>query len=320
MAEELKVYLDHLIQRESLRYKRPDLVTHPVRPNEPLRLNDLQNPVRVKLLRKPDFQRETWAWTPEDCVSLLESMVSDQVIPSIIMWSSPDNGLDYVLDGGHRISVILAWLNDDWGDMLPTDFYRDDEQEHAIKTAAREVRNLIKVKIGNIEDYREAEAAIDKAMLDGKSSQRDLPQQIFRRGYFYQQLLKGHVAFHVLWANGNYDKAEQSFLKINKSGRQLSEWEIKLVDNRNSSFARVVMSVASISSTQNYWPNKLPDFPDATELEQKANFIVDGINKIHDTLFRPSYRDQIQSLQQPLMVASGIQQKPYYFAEFLTVG
>ncbi len=98
--EDLKVYLDHLIKRENLRY---DLFGE-------------HTSSRATLLRKPDFQRTTWSWTAEDCVSLLESIVNEQVIPSIIMWSSPENGYDYVLDGGHRISVVLAWLNDNWGE------------------------------------------------------------------------------------------------------------------------------------------------------------------------------------------------------------
>jgi tetratricopeptide (TPR) repeat protein len=320
MATQHKVYLDHLIRRESLRYQRPkEQVPIASRPKEVLRLSDLQNPNRVKLLRKPDFQRETWAWTPDDCVSLLESIVNDQVIPSIIMWSSPDNGFDYILDGGHRVSVVLAWLYNDWGDNLSSDLYRDDEHERSIKAAAREVREYLNVRVGTISDYQSAESAIEQAMLNGQSPQRDLPASVFKRGYFYQRLLKGHVDLHVLWATGDYEKAEQSFLKINKSGRQLSDWEIKLVDNRNSSFARIVMSVASVSSSRNYWPSHITDAIDASILERKVQAITLGIDRIYDTLFKPSYQSQIQTLQQPLLVAPGSHQRPYYLAELLTV-
>src|SRR5690242_7753624 len=118
MPNELKVYLDHLISRESFRYVRPvEKINSTVpSPARKLTLKNLQDRSRSKLLRKPDFQRATWAWSPEDCVLLLDSIVNDQVVPSIIMWSSPSNGLDYILDGGHRVSVALAWLSDDWGD------------------------------------------------------------------------------------------------------------------------------------------------------------------------------------------------------------
>jgi hypothetical protein len=50
-------------------------------------------------LRKPDFQRETNHWSPDQVVSLLECFV---------------NG--FVIDGGHRLSVLRAWIEDDYGD------------------------------------------------------------------------------------------------------------------------------------------------------------------------------------------------------------
>ena len=127
-SDELKVYLDHLILRENLRYKRATEISATSKESPELRMSDLfgdHRSSRVKSLRKPDFQRATAAWTPEDCVSLLDSVVNEQVIPSIIMWSSPENGYDYVLDGAHRISVVLAWLNDDWGDDLPSERFQD---------------------------------------------------------------------------------------------------------------------------------------------------------------------------------------------------
>ena len=321
MAIESKVYLDHLIPRESLRYQRPnEQVPFTERQKDGLRLCDLQNPNRMRLLRKPDFQRETWAWTPEDCVALLESIVNNQVIPSVIMWSSPNNGLDYILDGGHRVSVVLAWLLDDWGDSLTSETYRDDDHERSIKAAARTVREAVSVRVGTIGDYQAAERAIEQAMLMGQSPQRDLPPTIFKRGYFYQRLLKGHVDLHVLWATGDYERAEQSFLKINKSGRELSDWEIKLVDNRNSSFARIVMSVASVSSSRNYWPQQVDGVADPVGFQNKVNDITNGIDRIYETLFKPSVQTpHIQTLQQPLLVAPGSHQRPYYLAELLTV-
>lgn len=316
------VYLDHLILRENLRYSRPnenEASASAPAPKHGLRLSDLQNPARVKLFRKPDFQRETSAWSTEDCVSLLDSIVNEQVVPSIIMWSSPDSGFDYILDGGHRVSVILAWLTDDWGDGATLSHYVDDQREKSIQDAAQSVRDLVRMKIGTIHDYQEAESAIEQAMLDGKSPQKDLPSLVFKRGLFYQRLLKGHIEFHVLWVPGNYEKAEQSFIKINKSGHELSEWEIKLVTNRNSSFARIVMSIASIASASKYWPIIIPDHPYPNQVQAKAKQIVQRIYLIHNFLFNPPYQERIQSLQQPLMVVSGAQQKPYYLAEFLTV-
>lgn len=318
MADELRVYLDHLIPRESLRFRRPQpQVVAPAQKN--LRLDDLRNQHRSKFLRKPDFQRETWAWTPEDCVSLLESVTNEQVIPSIIMWSSQENGYDYILDGGHRVSVILAWMRDDWGDGLPSEIYRDSDHERMVKEAAREVRQLVTARVGSIKDYEQAEAQIEQLTLAGESPQKVMSPITFRRGIFFQRLLKGHSELHVLWVQGNYEKAEQSFLKINKSGRQLSEWEIKLIDNRNSAFARVLMSVASITSAQYYWPIEDPEIKENPEQTARVKFIIEGITTIYDNVFKPPPQEPIRALVQPLLVVNGSHQRPYYLAELLTV-
>ncbi len=274
---------------------------------------------RVASLRKPDFQRATWAWTPEDCVSLLESIVNEQVIPSIIMWSSPENGYDYVLDGGHRISVVLAWLNDDWGDTLPSGEYRDEEQEVLIKQAAKEVRNLVKIKIGSISDYQAADEEFNRAVMEDKAPRRVLDATTFNRGLFYQRLRRGEVGFHILWVPGNYEKAEISFLKINKSGRQLSEWETTIIESRHSSFVRAVMSISSISSAKHYWHTKDLE-EEGNELAQnKIEEILKGVNKLHEMLFKPAYETPIKRLQQPLIVPPDVQTKPYWLAELLTV-
>ena len=66
------------------------------------------------ILRKPDFQRETNHWTPEQVVSLLECYIHGDLIPSVILWRSPS--FLFVIDGGHRLSVLKAWMEDDYGD------------------------------------------------------------------------------------------------------------------------------------------------------------------------------------------------------------
>ena len=323
MADEF-VYLDHLIKRESLRYKRSEEeMRYEVTP-EPqiLRVCDLQGDrgtSRVKLLRKPDFQRATWAWTPEDCVSLLDSVVHNQVIPSIIMWTSPESGFEYILDGGHRVSVVLAWLNDDWGDKLKPEEYGDRETEDAVKRAASRVRLLVKANIGEIRDYQAAEEALDRAIMEYKAPRDVLSPTIFSRGEFYRRFLKGSIWFHILWVNGNYERAEQSFLKINKSGRLLSGWETTLVENRNSSFARAVMSVANISSAKHYWPSQAPDGANKAALEKRILEITAGVDRVHDMLFKPPYATPIRRLAQPLLVPPDRQTRPAWLAEFLTV-
>src|SRR5437773_1601090 len=39
-------------------------------------------------LRKPDFQRETAAWSPEQVCNFLESFINGELIPAVICWQS----------------------------------------------------------------------------------------------------------------------------------------------------------------------------------------------------------------------------------------
>src|SRR5580698_3330556 len=61
-----------------------------------------------RLLRKPDFQRETNHWTPAQVFSLLECFINGDLIPSVILWKSPT--FLFVIDGGHRLSVLKSWV------------------------------------------------------------------------------------------------------------------------------------------------------------------------------------------------------------------
>ena len=65
----------------------------------------------LKLLRKPDFQRETNHWSPDQLVMFIESFLDNEVIPSLILWKAPR--YIFVIDGGHRLSALRAWVEDD---------------------------------------------------------------------------------------------------------------------------------------------------------------------------------------------------------------
>ena len=73
-------------------------------------------------LRKPDFQRETNHWKPEQVCSLIDCFVKGDLIPSVILWKSPT--CLFVIDGGHRLSALRAWIEDDYGDgPISLDFF-----------------------------------------------------------------------------------------------------------------------------------------------------------------------------------------------------
>ena len=72
----------------------------------------------LRFLRKPDFQRETNHWSPEQVSTLVRSFAFGELIPSLILWKSA--AYVFVIDGAHRLSALKAWVENDYGD--GTDF------------------------------------------------------------------------------------------------------------------------------------------------------------------------------------------------------
>jgi hypothetical protein len=70
----------------------------------------------LRLLRKPDFQRETNHWTPDQVASFISSFARGELIPSLILWKS--DSYVFVIDGGHRLSALRAWIENDYGTAL----------------------------------------------------------------------------------------------------------------------------------------------------------------------------------------------------------
>lgn len=107
------VNLDAMLKRADFATEKSDSASFEKFNSIPAR--DLASGAPIaSLLRKPDFQRETNHWTPDQVVSLLECYINGDLIPSVILWKSPS--YLFVIDGGHRLSVLRAWIEDDYGD------------------------------------------------------------------------------------------------------------------------------------------------------------------------------------------------------------
>ncbi len=319
--QSVRVYLDHLIPREPLLYKSiTEAGDNQPTPFPSLRLYALNNdPDLVWQLRKPDFQRTTQAWSPTVCADLLESIVNEQVVPSVILWMSPDNFI-YVLDGGHRISVLLAWLKDDWGEgctrnMTPAELV-------AAREAATQVRKLLAAKsIGEAREYwmadskfRQVEREHGREAVSGELSLREqkLANKVRRwRG--------SDIGFFIQWVVGNYETAEKSFVKINRTGAPLSDWETILVENRQSSFARLVMSIADPTHADRCWPKV--DVP--APMHSTTDEVLKKSRVISNLLFAPEplTANVKQDALRPLLGISAARPdlRPLYTAEVLTI-
>jgi hypothetical protein len=212
-----KVYLDYLMPRESFRFReqrKADGGASATAGRENLRPRDLADEWFMRL-RKPDFQRETNAWTPEACRDLLQSLVRRGVIPGVILWKPEDSALVYVIDGAHRLSVIRAWMIDDWGDRQIEYFNAAHRDE--IIAGVNEVRALVGETVGSYANFIEAHAFLLRLSKDGKAPKQDMPSVQFDRAIFYSAVTE-NVSIVTQWVEGNYAKAEMSFLQINRRG------------------------------------------------------------------------------------------------------
>jgi hypothetical protein len=107
-----RVNLDAMIPRADFGVQG-GVFTHQQFKEFPLLHLEDASPIRA-LLRKPDFQRETNHWTPDQVMTFIASFVDGELIPSLILWRSALHV--FVIDGGHRLSALRAWMNDDYGD------------------------------------------------------------------------------------------------------------------------------------------------------------------------------------------------------------
>jgi len=158
-----------------------------------------RNSFFFKALRKPDFQRETNKWGTKQIVSLIDSFVSGDLIPAIILWKNPASYI-FVIDGVHRLSALTAWINDDYGDgEISKKFYEGVIPEEQVESAER-TRKEIRKKIGRFSDYKLAlsnSEKVDTAIVEKAKS-------------------LGTLAIDLQWIEGSTEKAKTSFFKINQ--------------------------------------------------------------------------------------------------------
>jgi hypothetical protein len=240
-------------------------------------------------LRKPDFQRETNHWSPEQVVSLLECFINGDLIPSVILWRSPT--YLYVIDGGHRLSVLRAWIEDDYGDgPISRSFFGHSVSEEQ-KRAAKRTRELVEATFGTWQHY-------NRTVASGNLSEAELRRvnTLASRG------------LPVQWVQGNVEKAESSFFKINTKGTPLDEIEELLLSNRKKPIPIAARAVIRSGMGHKYWSA----FPDAAAAQ------IEGLAlALHKTLFEPELQTPVKTLDLPLGGSTGVRAALQVLIEFI---
>jgi hypothetical protein len=228
-----EVNLDALLPREDLA-ERSDV------PNfssiHTIGIIQLETGFFLNTLRKPDFQRETADWTPSKIFDLIRTFIDGELIPPVILWQS--GGRVFVIDGAHRISSLLSWVHNDYGDgERSQQFFKNNIPSEQVKIAAR-VRKLVHSEIGAYSEYTAASKGIGTP--DQKITAR-LPRL-------------GVVAIPVQWVPlVTAKQAENSFFKINQAATPIDSTELRILKSRSAANAIASRAIVRGGAGHKYW-------------------------------------------------------------------
>lgn len=224
-------------------------------------------------LRKPDFQRETAAWSPQTVCDFIEAFVLNELIPSVICWQSPAR-LTFIIDGAHRLSAIMAWLQDDYGGgRRSVEFYGKipDEQERI----HNKTRDLVNKRVGSYIEWR---------------AETNAPGTIPRLTSKYRGL--AHAKVPLLWVPGNdATKAEKAFFTINQSAVEIDATELKILNARSKPNAVAARTIVRNATGTKYWETFSPD-------AQKT--VIATAREVYAALYRPPLQTPARTEEFPV--------------------
>lgn len=265
-----KANLDAIIPREDF-----EVVENQISANyfNNINITTLTGGLFYPFLRKPDFQRETNEWDGKKIADFIDSFINGELIPAIILWRN-SSGLYFVIDGAHRLSALLSWIKDDYGDGdVSRKFYGDSiNEEH--KEISESIRKLVNKRVGK---YNEIIGASFSDNPDPK-----LLQKAKNLGAF---------SIDVQWVNGDAQKAEKSFFKINQQPSKIDPTEFKILESRKKGNCIAARAIIRGGAGHKYWS----DFSAEIQLE------IQTISKeIHEILYNPILRTPVKTLDIPI--------------------
>lgn len=229
------VNLDSLIKREDFEASEDGATVG----NEPLfKLEELaKDKLYFSVLRKPDFQRQTDNWSPETIVEFIKSFLDNELIPSIIIWHSRETGKVFVIDGAHRVSALIAWVNDDYGDGVISRMAWNFKVPEAQVKLHRKTQELMK-DVGTF-------AELVHVGLNPNSAKNDIQLRRARAIATRQQ--------HIQRVEGSAQIAEQSFFKINGNAVSIDETELSVIRARRKPNTIATRALIAAGKGHKYW-------------------------------------------------------------------
>lgn len=267
-----KVNLDALIPREDFEVDGGD-----GNPNlaDRLKVSELvkSESFFYSSLRKPDFQRETSDWDKSKIASFIRSFIDGDLIPSIILWQAGQ--YTFVIDGAHRLSALISWVNDDYGDgFISQSFFNHDVGKEQ-KRISEQTKRLVDKEIGSYSSFIDAIRNPEKANPSLLASANKL----------------GFLSLQLQWVTGSSEKAETSFFTINQKATPINETEIALLKARKKPYAMASRAILRSGTGHKYWEG----FSTNTQVE-----IENLAKEINENLFTPELKTPVKTLDLPL--------------------
>jgi hypothetical protein len=204
-----------------------------------------------RLLRKPDFQRETGNWPPAMIADFVRSFLDGGLIPSIIIWHSKNTNNVFIIDGAHRVSALIAWVNDDYGNGEIS----KKAWGHAVPAAQARLHSKTKQLIDeSIGSYAQL---YDFGLNPEKTD--DLDKR--RRGKAIATM-----QLYIQKVEGDATVAEESFYKINSSSVAIDDTELDMIRGRRKPNAIATRALIAAGKGYRYWEG----FANAKQIEAVA--------------------------------------------------
>ncbi|MEP6556563.1 MAG: HNH endonuclease signature motif containing protein, partial [Ferruginibacter sp.] len=185
------------------------------------------------------------------------------------------SGYVFVIDGSHRLSSLYAWINDDFGDGKISKMFYDgiipEDQIHL----GEETKKLIRKRIGSYEDFKLALTNPEK-----------VKPVIIKRAKNLSAL-----AIQLQWVEGDANKAESSFFKINQQAAPINKTELILLESRKKPNCIAARAIIRSGKGHKYWSGFTP------ENQLKVQELAKEINAI---LFAPPLQTPIKTLDIPI--------------------
>ena len=264
-----QVNLDALILRQDFEVQTQGEIAL----KQSLQITDLERDAFFhSALCKPDFQRETAEWDPNRVVGLIRSFIEGELIPAVILWRNRE--LVFVIDGSHRLSALIAWTHDDYGDGARSQkFFGHMIPEEQIKVAKR-TRQLVEQEFGSYRSHREAIAKPSQYGPDVAARAKRL----------------GTLSLELQWVSGDANKAEDSFIRINQRAEIITPQELELLKTRRKPITIAARAIIRRGTGHKYW------FSFEEKQQQKIEALA---AELHKMIFEPPLKYPIKTLDLP---------------------